>query len=91
MKIPVVLSVVHVVVDADGSMHLDLDGTPHNTERLLTRADLGSVIDMITTDLGEGNHGIRILPGTADCDEWAAQDIFGKNAAPGNARDRRPP
>lgn len=52
MKIPVVLSVVHVVVDADGAMHLDLDGTPRNTERHITRADLGSVIDEITTDLG---------------------------------------
>lgn len=52
MKIPVVLSVVHVVVDADGAMHIDVDGMPRDTERHLTRVDLGSVIDEITTDLG---------------------------------------
>lgn len=51
MKIPVVLSVVHVVVDAEGAMHVDVYGAPRNTDRRLTRANLGSVIDEITTEI----------------------------------------
>ena len=52
MKIPVVLSVVHVEIDADGVMAVDVDGVPRDSEQSRTRADLRAVIDEITTDLG---------------------------------------
>lgn len=52
MKIPVVLSVVHVAIDADGVMQVDLDGVPRDSEHSRTRGDLRSVIDEITSDLG---------------------------------------
>ena len=52
MKIPVVLSVVHVVIDADGVMAVDVDGVRRDSERGKTRGDLRAVIDEITADLG---------------------------------------
>ena len=33
MKIPVVLSVVHVAIDADGVMTVDVDGVPRDVEQ----------------------------------------------------------
>ena len=52
MKIPVVLSVVHVTVSEDGSISVDIDGSPYAAERTLGRAALRSVLDEITTELG---------------------------------------
>ena len=52
MKIPVVLSVVHVAIDADGVLAVDVDGVPHGSEQTRTRGDLRAVIDEITSDLG---------------------------------------
>lgn len=52
MKIPVVLSTVHVHVGADGRVLVDRDGNPYAAGRALVRADLGAVLDQITTDLG---------------------------------------
>jgi hypothetical protein len=52
MKIPVVLSVVHVVIDADGVMAVDVDGVPRDTEQTRTRCDLRAVMDEITSELG---------------------------------------
>jgi hypothetical protein len=52
MKIPVVLSVVHVAIDADGVLAVDLDGVPLDSEQGRTRGDLREVIDEITSDLG---------------------------------------
>ena len=52
MKIPVVLSVVHVAVDAEGVLTVDVDGVPRESEEGRTRADLRAVIDEITSDLG---------------------------------------
>ena len=51
MKIPVVLSVVHVAIDADGVMAVDVDGVPRGSEQSRTRGDLRTVIDEITSDL----------------------------------------
>ena len=44
MKIPVVLSVVHVAVDADGVMAVDVDGVPRDSGQSRTRGDLRAVI-----------------------------------------------
>ncbi|QBR91874.1 hypothetical protein [Nocardioides euryhalodurans] len=52
MKIPVVLSVVHVAIDADGVMTVDVDGVPRESEQGRTRGDLRAVIDEITSDIG---------------------------------------
>jgi hypothetical protein len=52
MRIPVVLSVVHVAIDADGVMTVDVDGVPREPEQSRTRGDLRAVIDEITSDLG---------------------------------------
>lgn len=52
MKIPVVLSVLHVAIDADGVMKVDVDGVPRDSEQSRTRSDLRVVIDEITADLG---------------------------------------
>lgn len=52
MKIPVVLSVVHVAIDADGVLAVDVDGVPRDSEQDRTRGDLRAVIDEITSDLG---------------------------------------
>ncbi|PVG83722.1 hypothetical protein DDE18_05225 [Nocardioides gansuensis] len=52
MRIPVVLSVVHVAIDADGVMRVDVDGVPREPGQNRTRGDLRAVIDEITSDLG---------------------------------------
>lgn len=52
MKVPVVLSVVHVVIDAGGVMAVDVDGVPRESVQSRTRGDLRSVIDEITSELG---------------------------------------
>ena len=52
MRIPVVLSTVHVDVDTDGHLMIDIDGQPHAAERQYARNDLRTVLDAITTELG---------------------------------------
>lgn len=52
MKIPVVLSVVHVAIDADGVVAVDVDGVPRESEQGRARGDLRAVIDEITSELG---------------------------------------
>jgi hypothetical protein len=52
MKIPVVLRVVHVAIDADGAIAVDVDGVPRDSAPARTRGDLRAVIDEITSDLG---------------------------------------
>lgn len=52
MKIPVVLSVVLVAIDADGVLAVDIDGAPRDSEQSRTRGDLRTVIDEITSELG---------------------------------------
>lgn len=52
MKIPVVLSTVHVDIGADGALAVDVDGEPYASDRALNRNDLPPVLDNITTDLG---------------------------------------
>jgi hypothetical protein len=52
MRIPVVLSTVHVEIGAEGELSVDINGEPHADDRHLERAELASVLDEITTDLG---------------------------------------
>jgi hypothetical protein len=52
MKIPIVFSAVHVDISADGNVVVAVDGEPYAVDRSLGRADLPTVLDEITTDLG---------------------------------------
>jgi hypothetical protein len=52
MKIPIVLSAVHVDISANGNVAVAVDGEPYAVDRHLGRAELRSVLDEITTDLG---------------------------------------
>lgn len=52
MKIPVVLSTVHVAISLDGRLSVDVDGNPHRGGELtLGRGELQAVLDEITTEL----------------------------------------
>lgn len=51
MMIPVVLPIVHVRVTENGMLRIDVDGEPHDTGGRLSRGDLRSVLDQITTGL----------------------------------------
>ncbi|WP_345530178.1 hypothetical protein [Nocardioides endophyticus] len=46
------LATAHVDVDADGHLHIDIDGKPFAADRPLTRNDLSSALDEVTTSLG---------------------------------------
>jgi hypothetical protein len=52
MRIPVVLSTVHVDVGADGGLRVDVDGQPHAEDPRRSRSELRSVLDEITTQIG---------------------------------------
>jgi hypothetical protein len=69
MKIPVVLSTVHVDISADGNAVVDVDGEPYAVDRHLGRAELPSVLDEITTNLGTAIRvEVRESDGTAYAD-----------------------
>lgn len=51
MKIPVVLSTVHIAIDTEGALSVDIDGQPYTDDRPLGRSDLRSILNEITTDL----------------------------------------
>lgn len=53
MRIPVVLSTVRIAIESAGRLQVDLDGEPYAGDRALRRDDLRSVMDEITTSLGE--------------------------------------
>jgi hypothetical protein len=49
MKIPIVLPVVHVSIDAAGALTVDVDGAPYAADHALCRTDLRSVLAEITS------------------------------------------
>jgi hypothetical protein len=51
MKIPAVLSTVHVDIDTDGVLSVDIDGQLYAADRDLARSDLRSILDEITIGL----------------------------------------
>lgn len=51
-RVPVVLPIVHVDVDATGTISINIDGAPHNTDHPLKRAHLREVLDQLTNELG---------------------------------------
>lgn len=52
MKVPVVLSTVHVNISQDGHLIVEVDGTPYRCEQSLGRGDLQAVLDEVTTEVG---------------------------------------
>lgn len=68
MKIPVVLSTVHVNVDTEGVLSVDIDGQPYVEDRQLRRADLRSILDKVTTDR---ETGVRVEIREADGTTYA--------------------
>jgi hypothetical protein len=52
VKIPVVLSAVRIRIDADGRLHVELDGGPYADDRELGRGDLRSIVDEIADAIG---------------------------------------
>lgn len=86
MRIPVVLTVVHVAIDADGVLAVDVDGVPRDSEQTRTRGDLRAVIDEITSELGAP---VRIEVREADGSTFA--DIATPPEAPAQAAAEPPP
>ena len=85
MKIPVVLSVAHVAIDADGVLAVDVDGVPRDSGQSRTRGDLRAVIDEITSDLGAP---VRVEVREADGSTYA--DIATPPESPAPAADAEP-
>jgi hypothetical protein len=52
MKVPIVLPTVRFEVDTEGRLEVSVDSQPHAEDRRLSRDDLRSVLDEITTSLG---------------------------------------
>lgn len=86
MKIPVALRTVHVDVDTDGVLSVDIDGQPHVTGSQLSRADLRSVLDEITTEL---DTAVRIE--VRECDGSTYADIATPPEPPAPAADEPSP
>jgi hypothetical protein len=68
MKIPVVLSTVHVDIDSEGVLSVDIDGQPYAEGRRLGRSDLRSILDEITTDESAVRVEVRESDGTTYAD-----------------------
>ncbi|GAA1761354.1 hypothetical protein GCM10009795_004730 [Nocardioides hankookensis] len=51
MRIPAVLSTVHVTIDGDGHLAVNVDGRPYPTAPGCVREDLRGVLDQITANL----------------------------------------
>jgi hypothetical protein len=81
MKIPVVLSTVHVVVDADGTLSMDLDGNPYAPDRHFGRADLGTLLHEVTTEL---QTAVRVELREADGTTYADIATPPERPAPGD-------
>lgn len=88
MKIPVVLSVVHVAIDTDGVLEVDVDGTPRDLGQRTTRGDLRAVIDEITAGLGAP---VRVEVREADGSTYADIVTPRESQAPAAAEDSPAP
>ncbi|MEP9382891.1 hypothetical protein [Nocardioides sp. KR10-350] len=79
MKIPIVLSSVLVHIEADGALSVELDGEPYAADRDLGRADLGALLDEITTGL---DTAVRVEIHEADGTTYADLATPPKRPAP---------
>lgn len=82
MKIPVVLSTVHIDIAEDGRLAIDVDGAARDLDRPLSRVDLKSVLDEITRELGAPVRvEIREADGTSYADIATPPDSDDRDAA----------
>lgn len=80
MKIPVVLSTVHIQVDSDGRLDVVVDEQPYADDRVLSREDLRSVVDEITAGLGTAVRvEVRESDGTTYADIATPPDTVGED------------
>jgi hypothetical protein len=79
MKVPVVLTTVRFNVDTEGRLEVSIDGQPHAEDRRLSRDDLRSVLDEITTRLGTA---VRVEVHEADGTTYSDIETPAENAAP---------
>jgi len=86
MKIPVVLSTVHIDVAADGRLRVDVDAKPYAEDRTLDRGDLRSIIEEIASEVGTA---IRVEIREADGSTFS--DIATPPERPAPAEQEREP
>jgi hypothetical protein len=86
MKIPIVLSTVHVDISTDGELQVDVDGESYAVDRHLARAELRSVLDRITSDLGTA---VRVE--VRESDGTTYSDIATPSDSPTQGSERRRP
>ena len=80
MNIPIVLSVVHIEVTADGHLQVDVDGKPYADERKLRRGDLRAIVDEISGELGTA---VRVEIREADGSTYSDIETPTGSPAPG--------
>lgn len=80
MKVPVVLPVVHVKVDADGEILVAVDGTPHHPSHPIERADLRGLLDRLTVELDS--------PVRVEIEEYDGTTFFDIVTPPSSAEQR---
>ena len=86
MKVPIVLPTVRFDVDAEGRLEASVDGQPHAEDRRLSRDDLRSVLDAITTSLGTA---VRVEVHEADGTTYSDIETPPEGTAP-EAREPEP-
>ena len=88
MKIPVVLSTVNIQIDSDGRLHVGVDEQPYAEDRVLSREDLRSVVDEITTGIGAA---VRVEIREADGSRFADIETPPDESAPGSSEPEPEP
>jgi hypothetical protein len=86
MRVPVVLKTVRFDIDTDGRLEVSVHGQPHSEDRRLSRNDLRSVLDEITTSLGAA---VRVEVHEADGTTYSDIETPPVDAAP-NAIEPEP-
>lgn len=79
MKVPIVLPTVRFEVDTEGRLEVSVDGQPHAEGRRLSRDDLRSVLDAITTSLGTA---VRVEVHEADGTTYSDIETPAEGTAP---------
>ncbi len=79
MKVPIVLPTVRFDIDTEGRLEISVDGQPHAEDRRLSRDDLRSVLDEITTSLGTA---VRVEVREADGTTYSDIETPAEGTAP---------
>ncbi|GAB3488284.1 hypothetical protein [Flexivirga lutea] len=79
MKVPIVLPTVRFDIDTEGRLEVSVDSQPHAEDRRLSRDDLRSVLDEITTSLGTA---VRVEVHEADGTTYSDIETPAEGTAP---------